>query len=91
MRFSVIVVSLNPGNKLKKTLESIFRQTCTDYEVVIKDGGSRDGSVDMWKDTGNGDAVTEFGELPASRVRFFDEPDKSIYEAMNQAVSHARG
>lgn len=91
MKFSIIVVALNPGNKLKKTLESIFRQTCTDYEVVIKDGGSRDGSVDVWKNAGNGGAVTEFGELPASRVRFFDEPDKSIYEAMNQAVSHARG
>lgn len=79
MRFSVIVVSLNPGEKLNKTLESIFCQTCGDYEIILKDGGSRDGSVESWRTAAR------------RRVRFFDEPDRSIYEAMNQAVSHAKG
>lgn len=91
MKFSIIVVSLNPGEKLKNTLESIFRQTFTDYEVIMKDGGSRDGSTDMWKNTADGRAETEFGSSAVSRVHFFDEPDKSIYDAMNQAVSHTNG
>lgn len=103
MRFSIIVVALNPGGKLNRTLESIFRQTCTDYEVVLKDGGSRDGSMDMWRRQAEGDvpspggqpagtgASALYGEAAAGRVRFFEEPDKGIYDAMNQAVSHARG
>ena len=49
MKFSIIVVALNPGEKLEKTLKSIFSQTCTDYEIILKDGGSRDGSMEAWR------------------------------------------
>ena len=42
MLFSILVVSLNPGDKLLQTLQSIEKQTCRDYEVIIKDGGSTD-------------------------------------------------
>ncbi len=79
--FSIIVVCLNAGDKLIETLESIRKQTFSDYEIVIKDGGSRDGSVDRAR------------ELLASdpRAHFFDEKDTGIYEAMNQAVAHATG
>ena len=107
MKFSIIVVSLNPGEKLKKTLDSIFAQTYTDYEVVLKDGGSTDGSVEMWKgdaeedmrgSQGDGSFGCDGGGLEAthdsvavSRLRFFCEPDKGIYDAMNQAVAYAKG
>ncbi|MCR5754046.1 MAG: glycosyltransferase [Acetatifactor sp.] len=75
IQFSIIVVCLNPGEKLKETLESILSQTYTDFEVIIKDGGSKDGSLE---------------QLPKDeRIRLYCEPDKSIYEAMNQAVQHA--
>lgn len=87
MRFSIIVVALNPGAKLRLTLDSILCQTFGDYEIILKDGGSTDGSVDFLK---NG-AETVYGSEKSGRIRFFDEPDKSIYDAMNQAVSHAQG
>ena len=45
--FSIIVVSLNAGERLKHTVESILGQSCEDYEVIIKDGGSTDGSLDF--------------------------------------------
>ena len=45
MKFSIIVVCLNPGTKLNQTLDSILAQTCPDFEVIVKDGGSRDGSI----------------------------------------------
>lgn len=77
MKFSVIVVCLNPGEKLQQTLHSILKQTYRDFEIVIKDGGSRDGSLD--------------GIVQDERIRLYREPDKSIYEAMNQAVAHAKG
>ncbi len=85
--FSIITVSLNPGEKLFETLESIRKQTCTDYEIVIKDGGSRDGSMEKLQDYLERPENTEF----AGRIRVFREPDKSIYEGMNQAVAHAEG
>lgn len=91
MRFSIVMVALNPGEKLDKTLQSVFRQTCTDYEIVLKDGGSTDGSVDIWKNRADGRAAKLYGEAAAGRVAFFQEPDKGIYDAMNQAVTHVKG
>lgn len=83
MRFSIIVVCLNPGRKLKMTLESILSQKYEDYEIVIKDGGSRDGSVEEIKK----DPV--LGQN--GHIRIFEERDTGIYDAMNQAVLHAQG
>lgn len=77
MKFSVIVVCLNPGEKLNQTLDSILSQTYADYEIVVKDGGSRDGSVEAIR--------------MDPRIRLFREKDGGIYEAMNQAVAHAEG
>lgn len=77
MKFSIIVVCLNPGEKLNQTLDSILKQSYTDYEIVVKDGGSKDGSIqEMRQDT---------------RIVLCEEADRSIYDAMNQAVAHAKG
>ena len=69
------------------TMDSILGQTCTDFEVIIKDGGSTDGSVDPWENAaGNaGDAAVK------GIVRFFQEKDTGIYDAMNQAVLKTSG
>lgn len=87
MRFSIVTVALNPGDKLQKTLDSVFCQTCADYEIILKDGGSTDGSMDKWR---NAEQKAD-NEQGTGRVRFFDVPDKGIYEAMNQAVQQAEG
>jgi len=84
MKFSIITVCLNPGDKLKMTLESVLQQSCTDWEVVLKDGGSKDGSIEQWQQESAG--------IPgAERIKVFTERDKGIYDAMNQAVAHATG
>lgn len=88
--FSIIVVTLNPGDKLKKTIESIRIQVCREYQVVVKDGGSKDGSLDELKkmrEAGLGGADRDFW----NRVEICREPDKSIYEGMNQATKYAKG
>lgn len=77
MRFSIIVVCLDPGEKLNRTLDSVLSQNCTDYEVIVKDGGSRDGSVEAMRTD--------------PRIRLYRERDSGIYAAMNQAVLHAEG
>lgn len=79
-RFSILIVCLNPGNKLKSTLESIKGQTFGDYEVIIKDGLSSDGSLD---------AVKEAAKFPFLRI--IEKKDAGIYDAMNQAVQASRG
>lgn len=81
--FSIIVVSLNPGGRLKQTLNSILEQTYTDYEVIVKDGGSKDGSLDFLKEKG----ILE----KHPQIRLIVQPDKSIYDGMNQAVSYVNG
>lgn len=43
--FSIIIVCLNSGQRLYDTIDSILEQTYPNYEVIIKDGGSKDGSV----------------------------------------------
>ena len=45
--FSILVVCLNAGERLKDTLDSIREQTFRDFEVVVKDGMSGDGSLDL--------------------------------------------
>ena len=100
--FSIIIVCLNPGEKLKITLDSIFMQTFQGYEVIIKDGGSTDGSLEAWRDGGESlksashgnaaQASEEFQrESALGRVRLYKERDKGIYDAMNQAVSYVTG
>ena len=84
MKFSIITVCLNPGEKLNATLDSVMRQSCRDFEVILKDGGSRDGSIEKWK---QGHA----SRPGAGQVRIFAEKDAGIYDAMNQAVTHAQG
>ncbi len=77
--FSVIVVCLNPGEALKPTVDSILGQDYDNFEVIIKDGGSTDGSVDDYR----------AGADP--RVKFVFTKDTGIYDAMNQAVGFATG
>lgn len=82
--FSVLVVCLNPGDKLQRTLDSIRIQTYRNYEVVVKDGLSTDGSLSFIKEVP--DAVDKFPVL-----RLIERADNGIYDAMNQAVRESGG
>lgn len=74
----ILIVSLNPHERLKKTLSSIFSQTYNDYRVIIKDGGSKDGSLQELIDSGF------FNDH--DNVKIIEKPDNGIYEGMNQAI-----
>ena len=77
MLFSVITVCFNAGDKLKETLQNVLSQDFDDYEIIVKDGGSTDKSLeDIPKD---------------ERIKVFSEKDGGIYDAMNKAVSYASG
>lgn len=82
--FSILMVSLNPGGKLVETMRSVAKQTYRDYEVIVKDGGSKDGSLDALR--------TYLQESGApQQVRILEQPDTGIYDGMNQATRAAQG
>lgn len=92
--FSILVVCLNPGEKLKKTLESIKEQTFLNYEVVIKDGLSDDGSLQQIKEQLHSLSKEDKQEdAPGAYpiLRLIEKKDAGIYDAMNQAASEAKG
>lgn len=82
VKFSILVVCLNPGDKLKSTLDSILGQNFNNFEVIIKDGLSKDDSLSY-----------AFGLIRQGekRVRVVRKKDKGIYDAMNQAAGEAKG
>ena len=75
--FSIIIVSLNPGDSLLATIDSVLQQTFDDYEIIIKDAGSTDGSLKKIPDD--------------RRIRVITCSDNGLYHAMNQAIPHAGG
>jgi glycosyltransferase involved in cell wall biosynthesis len=79
MKLSVITINLNNCEGLKKTVESVISQTFKDFEYIVVDGGSTDGSVKLLRSFS--DRITEW----------VSEPDSGIYNAMNKAIGMARG
>jgi len=79
MKLSVITICLNDIHGLKKTVTSVIGQSFKDFEYIVIDGGSKDGSVD-------------FLEKQGSKVaRFVSEKDSGIYNAMNKGIALAKG
>ena len=75
--FSIVTVCLNAGTGLRRTVESVLSQQCGDFELLIKDGGSTDGSID---------------DLPRdARIRIIRSPDQGIFDAMNHALDFVTG
>ncbi len=75
--FSIITPCYQPGDRLAATVQSVLSQEFQDYEMIIKDAGSTDGSLER---------------LPEDpRIRVIKSRDNGIYDGMNQAVAAAKG
>ncbi|MCM1133956.1 MAG: glycosyltransferase [Clostridium sp.] len=81
--FTIIIVCLNPGDRLKSTLESVEKQTFRDFEVIIKDGLSEDGSLSY--------AYALQKRWGGEKLKILEKRDEGIYDAMNQAAAEAAG
>ena len=46
---SIITITYNAEQWLERTMQSVLAQNCTDYEYIIVDGASKDGTVDIIK------------------------------------------
>jgi glycosyltransferase involved in cell wall biosynthesis len=76
---SIITVVYNNLDGLQFTFQSLQKQTCKDYEWLVIDGGSTDGTVE-WLD-----------HLDFSGLTFISEKDKGLYDAMNKGLQMASG
>ena len=82
MDLTIITINRNNAAGLEKTMQSVLNQTCQDFEYVVVDGASTDGSVEVIKRLSG-----QFGE----RLKWISEPDKGIYNAMNKGIGMATG
>lgn len=80
-RFSIITVTYNAAHTVGRTVASVASQTCRDYEHIIVDGASVDGTLDR---------VREACTRPDTLV-VRSEPDRGIYDAMNKGIGISRG
>lgn len=78
-KISIITINFNNLEGLKKTLESVVNQSWKEFEYILIDGGSTDGSAEYLK----------------SQNKYIDywvsEPDSGIYNAMNKGINVAKG
>lgn len=77
--FSIITVCFEDREGLKKTIRSVLTQTYTNFEFIVIDGNSHDGTKEILEKY---DKYFSF---------WVSEPDSGIYNAMNKGIEHARG
>ena len=82
---SIITVNFNNAAGLKKTMQSVLDLEFKDYEYIIIDGGSTDGSLDVIKE------FLSKTELKQKISYWCSEKDNGIYNAMNKGISHSSG
>lgn len=78
-KLSIITINYNNREGLKRTVESVINQKWQDFQYIIIDGGSTDGSA-------------EYIQNHSDKIDYWiSEPDKGIYNAMNKGISKAEG
>ena len=78
-KLSIITINYNNAEGLVRTMESVSCQVFTDYEYIIIDGGSTDGSVDKIKSY-------------LKKINYWiSEKDNGVYHAMNKGIDASHG
>lgn len=78
-RITVVTVVYNGVETLEETILSVIGQTYANFEYIIIDGGSNDGTLDIIK------------KYESSISSWISEPDKGIFDAMNKGLRRANG
>ncbi len=78
---SIITINRNNAAGLENTLQSVAAQTYKEFEYIIIDGASTDGSVEV---------INKY-EPEFAHLKWVSEPDKGIYNAMNKGIRMASG
>lgn len=89
MKISVITATWNSGKTVGDTLRSVFNQSFANVEHIIKDGGSKDNTLEICKDF-----EQKYYSQAANggrTIKILSDKDKGIYDAMNQGIEAATG
>lgn len=78
MKLSIITINKNNREGLRRTIESVVSQTFQEFEYIVIDGASTDGSAEL---------IPEYPRIDYS----VSEPDTGIYNAMNKGIARATG
>lgn len=78
-RLSIITINLNNIDGLKRTIESVINQSIKNFQYIIIDGASSDGSIKVIQ------------SYQKKIDLWISEPDEGIYNAMNKGILHAKG
>jgi glycosyltransferase involved in cell wall biosynthesis len=78
MQYSIVIAVMNGAKTLRQTLGSVFTQSYPGWEVIVQDGGSTDGTLDILRGCGN-------------HLDWRSGPDSGIYDAWNKAAERASG
>ena len=81
MKLSIITINRNNAEGLEKTLRSVAAQSFREFEYIVIDGASTDGSVEVIKKY----------EAQFAHLKWVLEPDQGIYNAMNKGLRMATG
>lgn len=77
---SIITPALNRADTIAESLDSVATQTYEPIELIVIDGGSTDGTIDILK-----------RYRPPFPFRWISEPDQGMYDAINKGISLASG
>ena len=81
MKLSIITINRNNAAGLEKTMRSVSTQTFKEFEYIVVDGASTDGSMEVIKELG----------AEIVHLQWVSEPDSGIYNAMNKGIRMASG
>lgn len=84
-RLSIVTVCYNAGQSIEETILSILNQTYDDFEYIIVDGGSTDGTNKVINHY-----LSAFHEKGIT-IKYISESDDGIYDAMNKGIEMAEG
>lgn len=83
LKLSIITINYNNAEGLKKTMESVFNQTSDEFDYIVIDGASTDGSKEI---------ICQYANMPINHeFHWLSEPDTGIYNAMNKGIKMALG
>lgn len=82
IKISIITVCFNSSKTIRRTFESVLRQSYSNIEYVVVDGQSSDGTTDI---------IREYEPLFQGKMKWISEKDKGIYDAMNKGICMASG
>lgn len=92
MKISVITATWNSGKTIEDTIKSVLHQRYTNIEHIIKDGGSKDNTIEIcvqYKKDFYSSADSPSPEVKTMTI--LSDNDKGIYDAMNHGVEAATG